>query len=183
MLHLERAVAGDPVPGNLFHAHRAQAVLLVRLHKLQGDGRLADDYVVAVEHGEGLVAGKGAGEADGRARAAHFGLADEEHVGKAGNAQNLFELLCLAALFELCLQLRAAVEMALDQLLAARDDDEYVLNPARGGFLHQKLDGRLVDNGHELLGQGLGQRQHARPVSRRGDDRFFHLHKISTSIM
>ena len=118
----------------------------------------------------------------GGACAAHFGLTNKKYVRKTRNAENLLQLFGLAALFKLCLQLRAAVKMALDQLLAARDDDEHVLNPAGRGFFYQKLNGRLVDDGYEFLGQGLCQREHARPVSRRRNNRFLYLHRAPPSL-
>ena len=75
--------------------------------------------------------------------------------------QALFQSLFLAGLCQLFFQLRATVEVILDDALVAAQNDEDIGDAGTHSFFHQILDGGLVHDGQHALGHGLGSGQHA----------------------
>ena len=71
------------------HAHHAAAELLIGAHQLAAGGVLAQNHVVAVQHGKGLVPHKFPGTANGVAQAFCLLLAHVKDVGQLGNAHHL----------------------------------------------------------------------------------------------
>ena len=86
-------------------------------------------------------------------------LAHKEDVCHVGDAKALFQSLFLAGLCQLFFQLRAAVEVILDDALVAAQNDEDIGDAGTHSFFHQILNGRLVHNGQHFLGHGFGFRQ------------------------
>ena len=89
VLHLEGGVLPDGLPGDLLHAHHAAAELLIGAHQLAAGGVLAQNHVVAVQHGKGLVPHKFPGAANGVAKALCLLLAHVKDVCQLGNAHHL----------------------------------------------------------------------------------------------
>ncbi len=86
-------------------------------------------------------------------------------------------------MFELAFQFVGLVEMILDGALGTAGDEDHVGDARRHGFFHRVLDQRLVDDGHHLLGTGLGGRQEARAHASHGKDGFGDFfHDCSNSI-
>lgn len=73
-----------------------------------------------------------------------------------GDAKALFQSLFLAGLCQLFFQLRAAVEVILDDALVAAQNDEDIGDAGTDGLFHQILDGGLVHDGQHALGHGFG---------------------------
>ena len=89
---------------------------------------------------------------------------------------DLLQLVVLARLLQVVLQLERAVEVVLDRALAPAGDDEDVVDARPDGLLDHVLDGRLVDDREHLLGLGLRRGEEPRPQPGRGDDRLLDLH-------
>src|SRR2546428_6271101 len=87
--------------------------------------RSGADDVVAEEHGEGLVADQRAGAEDGMAEPKRLLLADVGDGGELRDGLDLGELLRLAPIVEVVLELEGRVEVILDRALAppGHDDD------------------------------------------------------------
>src|SRR5439155_740830 len=140
-----------------------------------GRRRAADD-VVAEEHTKRLLADEGAGARDGVAQAQRLLLPQVRDGRQLGDRLDLCQLLHLAAIVQVVLQLEGGVEVVLDRALAAAGDDDDLLQPRRHRLLDDVLDGRLVDEGQHLLGLGLGRGQEPRAETGRGEDAFADAH-------
>src|SRR5439155_980998 len=86
-------------------------------------------------------------------------LAHVVEVGHLSDGAHFLQLVVLAAGVEVELELEGAVEVVLERPLVASGDDEDVADAGAHGFLHDVLDGRLVDDGQHLLGLRLGRGQ------------------------
>src|SRR5680860_1192471 len=124
------------------------------------------------QHGEGLVADVVAGHRHRVAEAERLALADERERGELGDGPDLRQLLLLALLLELLLELGQEVEVVLDRLLGPPRDDADVVDPGGDRLLDHILDRRLVDDGQHLLRRGLRRRKEAGAEACRGDDGF-----------
>src|SRR6266446_5974068 len=142
------AIATDLRPGNAHHGQHRAAVPLEDVEQLPHARHPRDDDVVAEEDPEGLVADERARAEDGVAEAEWLLLA---HVGDGGHLRDgldLGQLLELAPILQVVLELEGRVEVILDgALVAARDEDDLV-EPGGYRLLHHVLDGGLVDEGH-----------------------------------
>ncbi len=91
-------------------------------HAGQNPGLLVHDVVAQHDH-EGLVANVFGGDRNGVAQSERFALADVVDVGHVGDGPHLVELVGLAALGQVVLQLEGPVEVVLDRSLAPSGDD------------------------------------------------------------
>jgi hypothetical protein len=73
------------------------------------------------------------------------------------------------------LELVGPVEVVLDGDLAPAGDHQHVVQAGRDGFLHDVLDGRLVDHRQHFLGRRLGGGQEPGAQARRGDNGLGHV--------
>ena len=121
------------------------------------------------QDGEGQVADVLRGHEHGVAEALRLALADVVDIGHLGDAAHLRQLVQLAPLLEVVLELEGAVEMVLEAPLAPPGDDQDVGDTDRHCLFHHVLDGRLVDQRQHLLRLGLGRRQEAGTEPRGGD--------------
>jgi hypothetical protein len=165
-LHLARrdhAVAAGLLLRHLHHRDDVAAGLRVRLDHLPQAGHVAADQVVDQADGERLVPDHVAGAPDGVAEALGLLLAGVDHVARGRHvALEDGELGLLALALERVEQLEGAVEMVLDDRLAAAGDEHELLDARGRGLLQRVLDDRPVDDGQHLLRQHLGGREHAR---------------------
>ena len=133
-------------------------------------GGVLGHELVAQEHDERVVAHVLAGHGHGVAEAERLALAHVVDVGQLGQVDHLGELVVLARLVEVVLELELAVEVVLDGALGPTGDDQDVVDAGGHGLLHHVLDGRLVDHRQHLLGLRLGGRQEAGAEAGGGDD-------------
>ena len=91
--------------------------------------------------------------------------------GHVGGRQRLQELV-LALLAQRRLELGRVVEVVLQRGLAARGDEDELLDPRRARLVDGVLDERPVNEGHDLLRDGLGRRKEPGPEPRDGEDGF-----------
>ena len=79
-------------------------------------------------------------------------------------------------------QLVVPVEVVFDGVLATAGNEEHVIQAGRHGFLHDVLDGRLVDDRQHFLGRRLGRRQEPGAQPGRGNHGLGHIsHAKNTS--
>ncbi len=174
---LEAAVTAHIGPGHCRYACHRTAKLLVGPDELGADGVFAVDDVIAIDDHEGIVAGEGLGHAHGVAEAQSLMLTHKVDVGQIGDAEALFQHFLLAGNGELGLQLGAAVEVILNDVLIPAHDDEDIGDAGMDGLFHQILDGGLVHDGEHSLGHRFGSGQHAGAKTGGGNDclgDFFH---------
>ena len=119
-------------------------------------GRAGHDDVVAEEDSERLVAHQGARAEDGVPEPEGLLLADVGDGGQLRDGLDLGELLGLAAVLQVVLELEGGVEVVLDGALVAAGDEHDLVEPRRHRLLHHVLDGGLVDQGQHLLRLRLG---------------------------
>ena len=170
-----RAVFRELFARHFLDTDGSSAVGLIGVHQLAGDGLLAEDDVVAVQHGKRLVADEILRAQDGVSEPARLFLPQKIDVGKIacrvqGIAVGVASLLCKGGVV-----FGRVVEKFLHRGLVAPRDDEHVGDAAVGSFLDQVIDGGIVHDGEHFLGDGTGDRQHARAETCRGDDRFCNL--------
>ena len=128
------------------------------------------DDVVAQEDAEGLIPHERPGAEDGVTEAERLLLS---HVGDGGHLRyglDLGQLVDLAAILEVVLELEGRVEVVLDGALVAPGDEDDLVEAGGDRLLHHVLDGGLVHEGQHLLGLGLGGGQKARTEPGRGED-------------
>ena len=77
----------------------------------------------------------------------------------------------LALFEEESLQFRVGFKVGTNGFLALADDDEDFPDASFDGFFHHILNGGLVDDGDQFLGNRLGGRQKASAKTRCGYDR------------
>src|ERR1019366_1092667 len=95
-----------------------------------------------------------------------------EHVADVGHVLRVADrgqLGLLAARLEPLLELRLAVEVGLDQLLAVGDDQDHLAGAGRHRLLDRPLDDRAIDHREHLLGENLGRGEEAGAQSGGGD--------------
>src|SRR5581483_3711718 len=95
---------------------------------------------------------------------------------QVGDRLDLRQLLPLAALLEVELELHRRVEVVLDGPLAPPRHDADPVEPGGDGLLDDVLDHRLVDQGQHLLRLGLGGRQEAGAEAGGREDGGAHTH-------
>ena len=145
-------------------------------------GTRRHDDVVAQEHAEGLVADQRARAQDGVAEAERLLLPHVGHRGELGDRLDLGQLLRLAAVLEVVLELEGGVEVILDGALVAAGDEDDLVEPRGHRLLHHVLDGGLVDERQHLLRLGLGGGQEARPEPGRGEHGLAHAALMSARL-
>ncbi len=118
------------------------------------------------------------------AEAERLHLAHEAHLAGLGQlGLEVLQDLRLALGPKLGLELGVVVEIVLDGLLAAPDDEHEVLDAGRAALGHDVGQDRTVDDVEQVLGGGLAHRQHtgAEPRNRQdGDTNALHLTPLST---
>src|SRR2546428_442575 len=134
------------------------------------------DDVVAQEHGERLVAHERARTEDGVAQPERLLLAHVGHRGQLGDRLDLRELLHLAAVVQVVLQLEGGVEVVLDRTLAATGHDDDLREARRHRLLDDVLDHRLVDQRKHLFRLGLRRRQEPGAEPGGGEHGFANAH-------
>lgn len=152
--------------------HR-EAGFLVDAYELSGETRGAVGHhhdVVRVGHHEGLVADPALHQQEGIAGATHLRLTQEVDVGLGGLDQ--LQLGRGAFSGEHGLQLHLAIEQVLQGTLAPRGDDQDLGDAGRDQLLDDVGDGRGIDQGEQLLGEGLGGREKPGAVAGGQDDSF-----------
>ena len=170
-LGLDAAVRRHLVEGELRQGDDRAAVLVVGAdHALEHGGAAVHDVVAQHDH-ERVVADVLAGHGHRVAQAERLALAHVVDVGHLGQRLDLAELVHLAPLLQVVLELEVAVEVVLEAALAAAGDDEDVLDARPHRLLDHVLDGRLVDDRQHLLGLGLGGGQEPGAETCRRDDR------------
>jgi hypothetical protein len=168
----DHAVAMDVLLGHLHHRHDRAVGLVVGVDQLADAGPVADDHVVAEDHGERLVADDLLRDEDGVAQAELLLLADVGDLGEIRDVPDLAEHLDVALLLEEMLQLVGGVEVILDRPLLARGDDDHLLDAGGDGLLDGVLDDGLVDERQHLLGLGLRGREEPGPQPAAGKTAF-----------
>ncbi len=133
-------------------------------------GHAGVHYVVAQEHGEGLVPHQVTGAVDGMPEPQGLFLAGVGEADGLAYVADHPEDVLLPLLAQDVLQLEGDVEVVLDGALAPAGDYDYVLYPARRGLLHAVLDDRPVHHREELLGDGLRGGQEPRAEARRREN-------------
>ena len=162
---VEDAVGRDVLVRDLHgRDHVAAADLRVGLDHLLEAGGLGVDHVVGQHHREGLVADQVARAPDRVAEAAALLLADvgdaaARHVGLLEE----LEQRGLLAVDERLLELGGAVEIVLERALAARGDEDELLDAGGARLVDRVLDQRPVDQRQDFLRHRLGGRQEPRP--------------------
>ena len=131
--------------------------------------------VVAEHHDERVVAHVLAGHRHRVAETERFALAHVVDVGHLGQGLDLAQVVGLALLLQVVLELEVAIEVVLERALAAPGDDQDVVDAGPHGLLDDVLDGRLVDDRQHLLRLGLGGRQEPGAEPGRRDDRLCDL--------
>ena len=135
----------------------------------------AGHEVVAQEDEEGLARRFAGGAQDRMAQALGIVLVGEGHGQGAGCVHGI-GLGILAVVAQVGLKVGVRREIMLDLgFLTGVDDHGPVDAGGLEGLLHDILDDRLVENGQELLGHGLGGRQKAGTEARSGDDGFHYV--------
>ena len=138
--------------------------------------RRAPDDVVAEKDAEGFLTHQRAGAQNGVAEAQRLLLADIGDRRELGDGLDLRELLGLAAVVQVVLQLEGGVEMVLDRTLAATGDDDDLLQPRGHRLLDDVLDGRLVDERKHLFGLRFRRGQKPRAETGGRKDTFANTH-------
>ena len=131
--------------------------------------------LVGQEHGERFVADEFRRHPDGVAEAERLGLVDEPDVESVEVLEPLGQFV-LAGLVERRQQVGGRLEELLDRVLARVVDDDHRLDPGADRLFDDELESRDVDQGQQLLGNHLGERQEPRTESRCGDDRLAYTH-------
>ena len=87
-----------------------------------------------------------------RTQAERLLLADVVHRGHVGDLAHELQVVELARLLQVVLELERAIEVVLERALAAPGDDEDVSDSGVDGLFDDVLDGRLVDQREHLFG-------------------------------
>ena len=103
-------------------------------------------------------------------------LANVADRGQLGDGLDLGELLGLAAVVQVVLELEGRVEVILDRPLVAARHDDQLTESGGDGLLHHVLDDRLVDDRKHLLRLGLRSREEPRTEARRREDALADVH-------
>ena len=169
-LRLDAAIQTDLVARDLHGSEHAPAVTLVHAKHLGEEWvRLGND-VVTEQNGERLATHMVLGDGHRVAESEWIALTDVVDRRHVGDLADLFQLLELPFRLQEMLELDRPVEMVLDRALAASRDDQDVRQAGVNGFLHDVLDGRLVEERKHLLRLGLRRRKEPRTESGRWDD-------------
>ena len=175
------AVAADLFLGNAHDREHGTAVTLEDVEELSHAGHARDDDVVTQEDTEGLVADQRSCAQDGVAKPEGLLLPDVRHGGELGDGPDLGQLLCLAAILQVVLELEGRVEVILDGALVPAGDEDDLLEARGHRFLHHVLDGGLVHERQHLLGLRLGGGEEARTQPRRGKHGLAHDTHVRTA--
>src|SRR2546422_10539659 len=155
----DHAVLRQALPRDALDGEHGLVVALEHVEELPHARFPRRDDVVAQEHGERLVAHERARTEDGVAQPERLLLAHVGHRGQLGDRLDLRELLHLAAVVQVVLQLEGGVEVVLDRTLAATGHDDDLRKARRHRLLDDVLDHRLVDQRGHLLRLGLRRRR------------------------
>jgi hypothetical protein len=173
----DHAVLVDPLAGHPLDGNDGSGVLVEDVEELaHARHRGAADDVVAEEDAERLVAHQRAGDQDGVAEAERLLLAHVTDRGQLGDRLDLGQLLHLAAIVQVVLELEGGVEVVLDRPLVASGDDDDLRQAGGDRLLDHVLDRRLVDQRQHLLGLGLGGGQEPCAEPGGGKDGFAYAH-------
>ena len=148
----------------------AAAGALVGVDQLARERRLADVQVIGEHDHERIVPGERLGQQDRLPRAQHPLLAQEEEPARRHGDGPLLGRRALG--LEHLLQLHLAIDVVLQRALAARRDEQDVLDPRLAQLSQYEVDGRPVDHRKHLLGHRLRSRQEPAAVPGSDNDRF-----------
>ncbi|CDN42117.1 hypothetical protein BN871_AV_00050 [Paenibacillus sp. P22] len=169
------------IPRNLHDRDDRRSGFPVEVHHLAQAWLRRAQNVVAQQHRKRLVADEAAGAEHRMAQAKRLPLADVDDVGQLGNAADDLQRLLVASCFQLVLQLDRFVEVVFDRALAAAADDHDALDAGCGGFFHDILNGRLVDERHHFLGLGFCCGQETGTEASCRDDCFADMSQVGSN--
>ena len=130
--------------------------------------------IITEEHGKRLIADEGTGAQNRISQTAHILLADVVDIDIGRLTQDVEKILPPLTQ-ELVLECRRRVKMILDGAFPMTADDQNFLDTACQGFLHNILDGRLIDNGQHLLRCCFRRRKKSCSISCCRNNRFSYL--------
>ena len=130
--------------------------------------------IITEEHGKRLIADEGTGAQNRISQTAHILLADVVDIDIGRLTQDVEKILPPLTQ-ELVLECRRGVKMILDGAFPMTADDQNFLDTACQGFLHNILDGRLIDNGQHLLRCRFCRRKKSCSISCCRNNRFSYL--------
>src|SRR5213592_5136136 len=172
----DHAVLRQALPRDALDGEHGLVVALEHVEELPHARFPRRDDVVAQEHGERLVAHERTRTEDGVAQPERLLLAHVGHRGQLGDRLDLRELLHLAAVVQVVLQLEGGVEVVLDRTLAATGHDDDLREARRHRLLDDVLDHRLVDQREHLFRLGLRRRQEPGAEPGGGEHGFANAH-------
>ena len=156
LAHLDHPVAGHLVGLDPEEREHQRLLPLEDVHHLLDAGHLRPDDVVGQEDGERLLTDEVPGHEHGVAQPQRLLLVDVGDVHHVRDLAHHLQLLGLAPVLEVVLQLEGDVEVIDDGALVATGDDDDLVDPGGDRLLDSVLDDRLVDHGQHLLGLRLG---------------------------
>jgi hypothetical protein len=133
--------------------------------------RLGTNQVIGQVDIKGFIANRRPGTEHRMPEPERLALADIDagHAGRQDRPDDIEQIL-LARNSQRALKLRIAIEMIFDRPLAAARDKHQTGHTRLDRLFNRILDQRFVDDGHHLLGHGLGCGQKARAPASNGKD-------------
>ena len=141
-----------------------------RADQLPDTGRIAEDDVVAPEHGEGLVPDQVARLQDGVAVPLRLVLHDDPDVRQLFGAREQVDVLLAEFDGKTMLEPLVRSEIRIERFLPRSDHDDDAVDSGARQLRNDELDDRRVDERQQLLRDGAADRQEACPEAAGGDD-------------